>query len=618
MTDDEGRFEWTDAPSDSVWIDIMCDGYLRINQRELPPGGDELTITLVKELKVRGTVVDSETRHAIASFTLVPGSERGGDWPTHWERDRARPLSAGRYQISFDQSSREGYRLRIEADGYMPAVSRSIRDDEDEPVINFVLHKGSGVSGVVQLPDGTPLAGADVVLVTPSQPAFITNGQPPQRDGNRVVKTNADGRFAFPAQEPPYRVVVLHDRGFAEQVSDSKPSTVFSLTVRSWGRIEGTLRIGSRPGAGQSLSLTYEQHGDTPNAVPWWAGTGSSDTSGAFAFERVMPGEVSISRTIQLRPMTTSNSHSVRVDVTSGETVRAVIGGTGRPVVGKVTAVGAIADLVDWSHSRNWLTRKQPQVEPPAGLDVEEKQKWYEDWRQSPAGKAFRRAQRWYAAALEPDGSFRIEDVEAGVYDLHISVNERPLAPHTVGLGGDLLGSARREVTIPEMAGGRSEEPLDLGVVPLQPAKKRAMLNAGDPAPTFQIETLDGMPLSLAAYRGKFVLLDFWATWCGPCLAETPHLKAVFEAFGKDDRFAMVGLSLDKAQADPRQYAVKHGLDWVQGFLGEWADGKLPDAYGIRGIPSIWLISPDGKVIAKDLQAHQIKATVATRPSGQR
>ena len=88
-------------------------------------------------------------------------------------------------------------------------------------------------------------------------------------------------------------------------------------------------------------------------------------------------------------------------------------------------------------------------------------------------------------------------------------------------------------------------------------------------------------------------------------------MKAAFDAFGKNERFVMIGLSLDKARDDPRQYAIKHGMGWIQGFLGEWADGKLPDTYGVRGIPSIWLIGPDGRVIARDLRGEQIKTAVA-------
>ena len=114
-----------------------------------------------------------------------------------------------------------------------------------------------------------------------------------------------------------------------------------------------------------------------------------------------MPGEVSVSRKIQIRPMTTSGSHSVPVEVVAGEPASLVIGGTGRPIVGKVTAAGAIVDQVDWSFSLNWLHRKQTQVEPPAALDIEAKQKWHEAWRKSPEGKAFRHAQRWYAVKLE-------------------------------------------------------------------------------------------------------------------------------------------------------------------------------------------------------------------------
>jgi hypothetical protein len=145
-------------------------------------------------------------------------------------------------------------------------------------------------------------------------------------------------------------------------------------------------------------------------------------------------------------------------------------------------------DHVEWSCSRNWLTLKQRPVNPPAGLDVAATQKWHDAWNRSPEGTAYRRAQRSYGVKLEPDGSFRVEDEEAGIYDLLISVSEQPRDPHTVRFGDDRLGSARQEVVVPEMPAGRSDEPLNLGAIPLTPATKRAVVKAGDAGPEFQIE----------------------------------------------------------------------------------------------------------------------------------
>ena len=104
--------------------------------------------------------------------------------------------------------------------------------------------------------------------------------------------------------------------------------------------------------------------------------------------------------------------------------------------------------------------------------------------------------------------------------------------------------------------------------------------------------------------------MDFWAVWCGPCVAETPYLKATYEAFKNDPRFRMIGLSLDPLSKTPRDYAKKHELGWTMGFLGDWSKADLPAQYGVQGIPSIYLIGPDGKIIARDLRGESIKAAV--------
>jgi thiol-disulfide isomerase/thioredoxin len=136
-------------------------------------------------------------------------------------------------------------------------------------------------------------------------------------------------------------------------------------------------------------------------------------------------------------------------------------------------------------------------------------------------------------------------------------------------------------------------------------------LVAGAVFPDFTETDLNGKPLSIASRKGKVVLLDFWATWCGPCRAELPNVIATYKKH-HDQGFEIIGVSLDH-ERDALDTFLKQqdGMTWPQYFDGQGWSNKLAVKYGVESIPFAVLIGPDGKVIGKDLRGEDLEDAVA-------
>lgn len=224
----------------------------------------------------------------------------------------------------------------------------------------------------------------------------------------------------------------------------------------------------------------------------------------------------------------------------------------------------------------------------------------------------FRKVGEWYdqqAMGLEPvpEGAAYIN----GKYDFaekHLSgevldfFRHKLLYEGMMVLGPDNFEQAyKRFVATPKMAGYR--ESLE------EVYTMRAHLTIGKPAPTFKLATLEGKKLSLEELKGKIVYVDFWASWCRPCLEEMPSAKKVKEHFKDQPDVAFVYISIDDDENSWRKMVEKQEIEGIHLYSQGW-ESEIAQTYVIQGIPRYVLIDREGKLIDANMSRPSDPATI--------
>jgi peroxiredoxin len=627
-TNADGRFRWDDAPAESVLVYAGKSGHLELTDQRLTADDNAIMMTLKKLLSITGDVRDATTNRKIQDIDRIEvGARNAKSGEITWSENQRAYIAQGELRVRLDAEEAPEYFLRLQPRGYEPFVSRAFRSDEGSVKYNVALRPAALdpstiLEGVAHRPDGTPLAGAQVAVSYGSS-ARSRLPVPTIEDGAFrpsktmvVATTDADGQFTITREPDPlgkdYVLVVVHPDYFAAITRDNfEPAR--TITARPWARVEGVARVGSRHAANTEI-LAYHTGPSAvgPNSISVINNTRTND-QGRFAFDRLVPGEVGLIRVDKENGTRFDLLRGVLVDVSAGATTRAEIGGRGRPLIARVKVPPGFDPAQDFAtYSEFEIRSDRPEVPIPFELVAADVPftEWEVDWMNTPEGRAYRRSlYTLHSTRLRPDGSIRVNEVPPGSYVLRLTFSADPVSGPNRAV--DTVAHATSYFTIPDVPGGWTDTPFDLGELRPRPLGQPQV---GAKAPVFDVATLDGRRVTLDTFRGKHLLLSFWRSDDLSSLYQLRNLMKIQERFGRNEAFAMLGMSLDGDRETLRAFVETHGIAWPQVFLGHEGTNGLAADYGVNSrllVRGHFLIGPEGNLVAKDLFGPKLEEAVA-------
>ncbi len=450
-SDYQGRLAWFSAPAEDIVCDVTRFGCEPLMSQSVKADGVEHVVTLKKQLRLSGRVIDAETRAPISEFRLVPGLMHGDH--EDWNVDFAAKGRDGKFTVWLPNRPLP-HVVRVEADGYFPAISAPFKDEVEEADLELDLKRGDPLTGVVRSRDGKPVAKAEVALCTADSTTVLGRAEFVGGPVDGIQQTDGHGAFCFQPQPGVKWIAVASEKGYAE-ISPEALKQTKSIQLKPWGRVSGVVQRSAARETNALMQLV--RIGSFFPQFQVNSFTALTDSEGRFVFDYVPPASAMIGCL-----MDSQFTRGRAIDIAPGQTSEVIFDGGGRTVTGRIVPSDGRQILWESGRQPAFLRKALPAVELPKLPDSRATNAWWRAYWDSAEGMARQKSETIYALQFASSNIFTAENVLPGTYECEI---HRHVTSATNEDFDTCLGILRQKIVVPEAPPERSGEPVDVGTL---------------------------------------------------------------------------------------------------------------------------------------------------------